>query len=69
MFYSTQDPERIIELISQHPVVSNGAFDPRGSRQVDAQVHPFGSLLAEINTRCSDRCMGTYMKSAGIWRR
>ena len=25
-----------------------GIFDPRGNRQVDAQVHPFGSLPAEI---------------------
>ncbi|WP_207708388.1 hypothetical protein [Eisenbergiella porci] len=32
----------------KHPAASNGAFDPRGSRQVDARVHPFGSLPAEI---------------------
>ena len=34
---------------SNIPAASYGVFDPRGSRQMDMQACPLGSLPAEIN--------------------
>ena len=39
---------RGIKLVAQQ---SCGVFDPRGSRQMDMQACPLGSLLAGINSR------------------
>ena len=49
MYTESQIPRsklRGIKLVSQQ---SCGVFDPRGSRQMDMQACPLGSLPAEIN--------------------
>ena len=38
----------------KNPAASNGFFDPRGSRQMDAPACPFGSLLAGIKSNKVD---------------
>lgn len=42
-------------LQSNIPLQSSGVFDPRGSRQISAQVRLPGSLPAEIKSFAADK--------------